>query len=164
MTLLLEDPVLDIALISLGLMIFTFTVRKLVTDQDKMDSMKEKQKQWSKKYKEVMKTGDQEKIKKVNAEYAEVMKLFKDGMNENFKSLLYTMLPVLGVFWLLKDTYDGTGIIIELPIIGGIEWFWWYLIIAISSSIIFENIYQVIRKQIKKNKFVSKEINDQQTK
>ena len=150
MTLLLEDPALDIALISIAIVLFTFIVRKLVTDQSKMDAMKEKQKEWSKKYKEAMKSGDEERIKKVNEEYKEVMKLFKSTMNESFKSLLYTMLPVLGVFWMLKDSYDGVGTVITLPVLGELTWFWWYLVIALVCSLSFEKIYDIIRKQLKK--------------
>jgi len=146
MTLFLEDPVLEIALIAGAIVLFTFIVRKIMTDQSKQDKMKLKQKTINKEYQEAMKSGDEKRIKAAEAQYKELMGLIKDNLKDNFKPLYVTMIPVLIIFWVLKDAYDGTGVIMTLPLVGWeLSWFWWYLIVAIVCSLIFEKIYDVIR-------------------
>jgi len=152
MTLLLEDPVWDIALIATMIVLFTFVVRKIMMDQSKQDNMKSKQKEINKRYQEAMKSGDQERIKKAEKEYKELMGLIKDNLKDSLKPMYITFIPIIIVFWFLKDNYDGVGNILTLPFLGWeLTWFWWYIIIAISCSIIFEKVYDIARKQMKKN-------------
>jgi len=149
MTLLLEDPVLDIALIATMIVLFTFVVRKIMMDQSKQDNMKSKQKEINKRYQEAMKSGDQQRIKEAEKEYKELMGLIKDNLKDSLKPMYITFIPIIIVFWFLKDSYDGVGNILTLPILGWeLTWFWWYIIVAIFCSLIFEKIYNIARKQM----------------
>jgi len=101
-------------------------------------------------------------------EYGKFILELKPGMQTNLKSIMIRLTDLQyerneyafdrGSFRIrgesidLFPAYKDTGTIITLPIIGDLSWFWWYFIAAILSSIIFEQIYKVIRTQIKKQK------------
>ena len=99
-----------------------------------------------------IKANDQEKLKEIEAKNQEMWTDTKKMLKQSFKPLYITMIPIIVVLAFLRGGYDKFGTIIEVPIFGGLTWFWWYLIVAMATSILFEIVYRQIRKKVKGGK------------
>ena len=124
------NPRIGIIAISVAVSFFISLVNYFVLDKQKMREMKDKQK----KLNEEMKAnrGNPEKIMELNKELlSHTMETFK----HSFKPILITIIPILIVFNWIKEIFAETTI--------ASSWFWWYLISAIISSLIFRKIFKL---------------------
>ncbi|HDH41596.1 MAG TPA: DUF106 domain-containing protein [Candidatus Altiarchaeales archaeon] len=128
-----------IALISMGLAIMSALVRKAVLDQDKMRETKEKLKKYQEEMKKATKSGD---TKRLQESQAEMMKLTMENLKHSFRPMLITFVPFILVFTWLKDQYGSAGTVVSL--FGfNLGWFWWYLICAMTVSLIINKLLKV---------------------
>jgi len=91
--LLNKSPLLLIILVSLVISLIITVVYKLMTDQNEMKRLKEKQKDFQKRMKELR--SNPEEMMKVQKE---AMKSNMDYMKHSLKSTLITMLPIILIF------------------------------------------------------------------
>jgi len=128
-----------IAIISMGLAIMSALVRKAVLDQDKMRETKEKLKKYQEEMKKATKSGD---TKRLQESQAEMMKLTMENLKHSFRPMLITFVPFILVFTWLKDQYGSAGTVVSL--FGfNLGWFWWYLICAMTVSLIINKLLKV---------------------
>jgi len=128
-----------IALISMGLAIMSALVRKAVLDQEKMRETKEKLKRYQEEMKKATKSGDTKKLQKSQAE---MMKLTMENLKHSFRPMLITFVPFVLVFTWLKDQYGSVGTVVSL--FGfNLGWFWWYLLCAMTVSLIINKLLKV---------------------
>jgi len=92
------DPLISIMLISAFASLLSTLVVKLVSDQNKLRELKEKQKGHQKKIKELQKQGKQSEMLQ---EQQEMMKATQESFRHTMKPMLFTMIPLLFIFgWL----------------------------------------------------------------
>jgi len=128
-----------IALISMGLAIMSALVRKAVLDQDKMRETKEKLKKYQEEMKKATKSGDTKRLQKSQAE---MMKLTMENLKHSFRPMLITFVPFILVFMWLKDQYGSAGTVVSL--FGfDLGWFGWYLVCAMTVSLIINKLLKV---------------------
>lgn len=128
----------------------TFVYKKL-TNQKRMQEIKEKQKELQGKLKNEK---DQEKIMKINQE---MMQISSEMLKMSFKPMLITFLPVILIFTGLKWLYTqaNVGNIIswgtKLPLVGdGAGWFLCYFVISFVFSILCNNVLKLFEPKPKK--------------
>ena len=100
-----SNPTISIISISL-LVTFAMTLfTKYFTDQTSMKELKEKQKACQKELKE--NKGDIEAQKKIQKE---MMGYSMDLIKHSFKPMLYTFIPLITIFWLIRKIFLDTAI------------------------------------------------------
>jgi len=119
---------------SIGVIAFLITlvmtlVTKYFTDQNRMKELKDIQKACNIRLKDAK--GNPAEMQKVQTE---VMECSMELMKHSFKPLLITMIPLLLIFYWIRNFYA--------PILS--SWFWWYFGGAIISSIILRKILKVV--------------------
>jgi uncharacterized membrane protein (DUF106 family) len=126
--LVVSNPKVSIVVISLFVSLFINLVNYFVMDKEKVREMKAKQKELNAKMKE-----HKDDPKKV----MELQKEMFSGIGDNFKHslrpMMITMLPMLVVFYWIREVFTGT-----LD-----SWFWWYLVSAIIFSMIFRKLFKL---------------------
>lgn len=145
----------EILAISTVLSIVIFFVNKLFVNQNRMDEIQEKMKQYQDDMKKIPKD-DPESMKKMEKINSEMMPLLGEQMKMTTKPLMYTMIPLLIVFAIIKGKYENVGVVVNL--FGWeMKWFWWYLLSALPISIWINSAYTKYRKN-RREKMKNKEI------
>jgi uncharacterized membrane protein (DUF106 family) len=127
---ILQYPRTSLIIIA-GLVSFFITlVNYFVLDEDQVRASKAKQKELQKQIKEHK--GNPAKAMEIQKE---MMGHALDNMRHSLKPMLITMIPVIIVFWLLRDTFAQTAI-------AG-SWLWYYIISAIAFSLIFRKLFKL---------------------
>jgi uncharacterized membrane protein (DUF106 family) len=121
-------PKVTIIVLASLISLISLIITKYVTDQKKMKELKIRQKELSKLSKEF-----KHDIKKLGEINAEVMQISMEMMKHSFKPLIFTMIPLLLLFWWVGNTFEAI-----LP-----SWIWYYIIAGIVSSIIFRKLLDV---------------------
>lgn len=136
------NPVaIQVALIAVAVSVCSAIVNKIVVNQKRMKEIKEKISVLNKKYKD--QTINEEEKK-------EMMKLSKEMMSNSFRPMMFTFVPIILVFFGLSSTYSGTGKIVEVPVFGFLDWFWWYFLTSVIAGISFEICYKIYSKNKEK--------------
>ncbi|GEM_PF-1712730 len=139
----------EITLITFILSLLLFVVNKKLVNQDRLAQIRAEIKQYQDNMKAAQKEGNQEKVKNLEVEQQKMMGLTKEMMSMTTKPMLYTTIPFLGIYWYLGSIYGTAGIVITLPVVGGLTWVGWYIITAVLFGIISEYAYQHYRKRKK---------------
>ncbi len=135
------EPQITIAIVAVIVSSMSTIIQKLVRDQEKVDEIKERMDELKKQSKENPEDKGTQK---------EMLSLSKKMMKQNFKPMLYTMIPIFAVIIWLRGRYEGAGVVAELPILNiGLTWLWWYILISIIVSLTLEGIYKTYRKKNK---------------
>lgn len=129
--LIFSNPIASIISISFLVTLFMTLVTKHFTDQTRMKELKEKQKAYQKELKE--NKGDVEAQKKIQKE---MMSGSMELMKHSFKPMIFTFIPLIAIFWWVR------GIFLETTIAN--TWLWWYIGVAIGSSIILRKVLNVV--------------------
>ncbi|MFH1834689.1 MAG: EMC3/TMCO1 family protein [Methanobacteriota archaeon] len=104
----------NIALISLGIVSLSTTVRYFTIDREKVKEGQKRIKEHQKKLKEAQKAGDSNKMKKHQQDMmAETMESFK----HNMKPMVFTLIPLLLIFGWMRGTYGEYGVASEVQLI-----------------------------------------------
>ncbi len=138
-------PAVAVALIAFILTVLTTLAYKLLTNQEKMKTMKEEQKMLQAEIKEQMKQKNHEKM----------MELQKLAMEKNLAymkhsmwPMLITLVPLLIIFGWIRTTFgaaDGPNpALFHLPVLGwGLSWLWVYIIISVITSMIIRKVFKI---------------------
>ena len=130
--LIISNPKVSIITISVGVSFLISLINSLVMDKDRMREIKRKQKDIQAQATAHRKAGNHEKALELNKEMLSYTgEIFKHSM----KPMLITMIPILIIFGFIR------GIFSESAIAG--SWFWYYLISAIASSMIFRKLFKL---------------------
>ena len=141
----------QVMLIAIAVSLGTTLVNKRIINQDRMDEIKKQISDFQKRYNETKKSGDEEKIKEMTEEQKKMMGLTKEMMINSFKPMAITIVPILVIFYFLSNTYGSLGDIVRLPVLNwNLSWFWWYIMVAVLTSIIMEIVYKQYRKAKKR--------------
>ncbi|GEM_PF-552224 len=128
-----------IAIISVGIAMFSTVVRLAVLDRSKMREMKEKMKEHQSELKEATKSGDKKRAQKAQEEF---MKLTMENMRYSFKPMIFTFIPFIIIFGWLQREYNQVGLVANL--FGyGIGWFGWYFVCAMVFSSLINKLLKV---------------------
>lgn len=129
---MIANPKLSIVLISVIVTLAITLVTKKFTDQERMKELKKTQKKCSQKLKENRE--DKDAIQQ-NLECSLEM------MKHSFRPMLITIIPLLILFWFLRDVYNQTALA-EVSFIFPI-WLWWYIGAGIISSLVLRKLLKV---------------------
>jgi uncharacterized membrane protein (DUF106 family) len=129
-SIIIAYPQVSIIVIALVVTLISMLVTLLLTDRNKMKEIRERQK----KCQELMKQhkGDAKKTMEIQQE---MLACSAEQMKSSFKPMLVTMIPFLLLFGFIRKVYAGTTI-------SG-SWFWYYLVTAIVSSMIYRKILKM---------------------
>jgi len=127
-----ESPKIAIVVLAALITLFITVVNYFIMDKEKMRELKAKQKELNVQMKKHQKEGNMEKLKELNSE---LMPMTMEMMKHSFKPMIITFIPVILFFSFIRSTFAETAI-------AG-TWFWWYLITAIVSSILFRKLFKL---------------------
>jgi len=143
---------IQILFIAIAVSIGSSIVSKLVVNQDRMDEIKAKVNDFQKRYAKARKDGNAEEIKKLEVEQKGMMSMTKEMMMSGFKPMLYTFVPLIAILFGLGSVYGNSGLIVEVPVFGLLNYLGWYIVVAIISGLVFELVYKQYRKKKKGDK------------
>jgi len=127
-----QSPKISIVLVAIAISFFISLVNYLFLDKDRVRELKARQKEIQKQIKEHQKAGNHEKMLELQKEMMSAMpEMFKHSM----KPMLITLIPILVLFAFVRNVFSETAI--------ASTWFWWYLITALISSMIFRKIFKL---------------------
>ena len=125
-------PTISIVIISIGLSFFISLVNYFVLDKDRMRQIKADQKKMQQEISKHQKEGNTAKAMQLQKEmFAQSGEMLK----HSFKPMIITAIPIIIVFALIKNVYAQTTI--------AKTWFWYYLVSAILSSIVFRKLFKL---------------------
>lgn len=140
---------ISILLISFFVTLFQLLIYKKFSNQERIKEIKEKQKKLQKEIKEIIRNKDQNQTK-LNELNKEMFELSSELMKLNFKPLIYTFIPLIIIFWLLKESYSKAGItkIItwswKLPLIGnGAGWLLCFIFFSLIFNLSLRKILKI---------------------
>ncbi len=140
---------IEVALIAAAVSAGSMLFQKKMVNQDRVDEIKAKMKDYNKRYRKALKEKNEKKIKELEKEGKEVTMMSAELMKHSLKPTMYTLLPILIVISVIKTRYGGQTAAV-LPAIGAVDAFWWYVIVAMMTSMVLEVVYQAYRRK-KKN-------------
>lgn len=127
--LMIANPKAGIIILSFLITLFMTLVTKKFTDQNRMKELKKIQKACQIKIKDHK--GD---LKKQAEIQKEMMRCSMELMKHSFKPMLFTLLPLIILFWWIRGVY--TGVLSY--------WIWWYIGTSIVSSIVLRKLLKVV--------------------
>ena len=125
---MIANPKLSIVAVSVLVTLFMTFVSKFFTNQNRMKELKGIQKACQIKLKDAK--GDMQKQSEIQKE---MMVCSMELMKHSFRPMFITLIPLLILFWWIRDIYTG--------VLAG--WIWWYILVSIISSMIFRKIFNV---------------------
>lgn len=127
-SLIIANPKISIIVIAGFVSLFISLVNYFVMDKEKVKTGKERQKELQKQMKE-----HKHDTKKIMELQKEMMSHVGENFKHSLKPMLITMLPILVVFYWIKNVYAD--------VLSG--WIWWYLVSAIAFSMIFRKLFKL---------------------
>lgn len=127
--LMIANPKLSVIAISVLVTLVMTLVTKKFTDQNRMKELKKIQKACQIKLKDHK--GD---LKKQSEIQKEMMDCSIELMKHSFKPMIFTLIPLLVLFWWIRTVYTG--------VLSG--WIWWYIGASVVSSILFRKLLKVV--------------------
>ena len=124
-------PRASIIIIAVAITLISTLITKWLTNQEHLRSLKARQKELQA---EMKKHKDNPKM--LQELQSETLQITGVMMKSSFKPLLITFIPFLLLFYWIRSIYGG-----EPSLLGG--WFWYYLVSALVSSIIFRKIFKM---------------------
>lgn len=130
--LIMNYPTISIIVIAFVITLGVTLINKFFTDQNRIKEIKKKQKDIQSRIKEHNQKGETDKVLELQKEIMnDSMELFKHSL----KPTIITLIPLLLIFWWIKDIYTTTAI--------AKTWFWYYLGSALISSVLLRKILDV---------------------
>ena len=109
-----SNPVLTVFIIAFIISLITTVANKLLVDQDEMNEIQQRSKDFQKKFRDAQKRGDGKELAKLQAQQAEMMKDQSKMMSNSFKPMIVTLVPILLIFWWMRSSIIS-GIIVQMP-------------------------------------------------
>jgi len=141
----LPPGLVSIFIVSAILTLLLIFVYKWTTNQKEMEENKKRQKEIQEELKQ-----NKDNIEKTKELSSELSTIAMKSLKLSFKPMLFTFIPVIIIFALLKEMYKVAeiGNIIywgkNIPIVGdGGGWFFCYFVLSLVFSIIFSKIFKI---------------------
>jgi|SRR3989338_2325916 len=132
LTLAQQSPKISVIIIAVAISFFISLINYFFLDKERMKEIRTKQKNIQKQIKEHQKAGNHEKMMALQKEMLADM---PEMMKHSMKPMLITLIPILILFSWVKGFFAETEI--------ASSWFWWYLISALVSSLIFRKVLKL---------------------
>ena len=157
------NPALTVLIIAFIVSLITTIANKYLVDQDEMNEVQVKMKEFQSELRDAQKRGDGKKVAELQAKQPEMMQQQSKMMTNQFKPMIVTFVPIILIFFWMR-TSDIHNLVIILPktvywvtltplwhVLGsflyggnasipyGIGWLLWYMICTFGMS-------QIIRK------------------
>jgi len=126
------NPKISIILIAVAISFLISLVNNFVLDKDRMKALKARQKSIQEEMKEHQKNGNNDKVMELQKE---MMSGIGESFKHSFKPMLITIVPIIVLFGMIRNTFAETSI-------AG-SWFWWYLVGAIVSSMVWRKVFRL---------------------
>lgn len=164
-----SNPVLTIFVVATIISFITTLANKLLVNQEEMNEIQTKMKKFQAEMREAQQSGDSKKMAKLQAQQGDMFSQQSKMMQNSFKPMIVTMIPILLVFWWMQQS-TISGVVVQMspfayycslvpvwhwlgnlmsfiaPLYGGtplpgyvIGWLLWYMICTFGMS-------QVLRK------------------
>ena len=105
---------LFIITVSICLSLITATVTKALIDVKKLRKHTQQIKEWNKQRAEAIKKADKKLFIKVKRKEKYIQRLQREMMGQQFKPMLFFMLPFILIFFLLRTVFEN-NIVVHLP-------------------------------------------------
>ena len=157
------NPALTVLIIAFIVSLITTIANKFLVDQEKMNEIQERNKNFQRELRDAQKRGDGKKIAELQAKQSEMMQDQTAMMSNQFKPMIVTFVPIILIFFWMR-TSSISSLVVTLPpavywvtltplwhAIGGIiyggkatipygiGWLLWYMICTFGVS-------QILRK------------------
>lgn len=130
----------EVLVISLLLSIIMVILTKLLTDQDKIKKSKREMKFYQEKIKKAQKAGDKDVVSKLSND---MLKASSTQLRQSMKPMFASMIIfVIAIGWIGAEYAE---LLVNLPLVipflgTQLNWFWWYFIIVLPTSMIFRKM------------------------
>ncbi|MCQ8893455.1 MAG: EMC3/TMCO1 family protein [Methanolinea sp.] len=133
--------------------LYSSLIQKYTIDYERMTEVQERMKAFQKEYREAQLSGDEKRIKKLDAKRDRVMKEQLELSQQQFTPMAYILIITVPIFfWLLFRLHLAPNTLITMPFFGSHSlseavlvfipaWIFWYMICSLTIS-------QVIRKSL----------------
>ncbi len=130
---------------------YSTLIQKLTVDYKKLKEIQQRVMEFQKEYNDAVKKNNKEKLKRLEKEREEVMRLQSQLMSMQFDPMFYTVIVTIPIFmWMYRiSTFNP---VVVVPFAGEIHvgqfylifpwWVWWYMFNSIA-------IGQIVRKVLK---------------
>ena len=136
--LLVSSPLVSLIVIAFAITLVITLVHKRYTNQGEMGELRERLKSLQGEMKE--NKDNEQRLVEIQKEVA-VKNI--EYMKHSFKPMFITFLPIIIIFWWIRKTFEDLGAIMSLPIIGGVNWLWTYIIFSMIFSIAMRKILKI---------------------
>ena len=127
------NPLVSLLIFSLIVTLLSTLAYKFLTNQKEMKEAKEELKKMQSEMK-LVKDDPSQMLEKQKQMWEKNLVLMKNS----FKPVIYTFIPFLLVFFLLRESFEPLG-----KIAFGLSWFWIYLISSLVFNILLRKILKV---------------------
>jgi uncharacterized membrane protein (DUF106 family) len=134
--------------------IYSSLIQKYTIDYEGMQETQEKMKSFQKEYREAQLSGDDKRVKKLDAKRDKMMKDQLEMSQQQFKPMAYILILSVPIFFWLSFSlsYYADSLSITMPFFGAVTlaanvlgpvpaWILWYMICSLTIS-------QVVRKSL----------------
>ena len=157
------NPALTVFIVAFIVSLITTIANKYLVDQDEMNDVQAKMKEFQSELREAQKKGDGKRVAELQAQQSDMMQMQSKMMTSQFKPMIVTFVPIILIFfWMRSSAIHNLVIILPKTVywvtltpvwhlIGqflyggkatipyGIGWLLWYMICTFGMS-------QIIRK------------------
>ena len=137
------EPLIEILLWSIGLSSLMIILTKILTNQKEVKHIRNEMKFFKEKMDKAKKSGDMAKAEQF---MNDMLKSSNKQLKHTMKPLLVSMIVFITAFQFLGSAYAElvVALPIALPFLGAeVNWFWWYFIIIIPSSMFLRRFFDV---------------------
>jgi len=141
-----------VAVVAVFVSILSSVMHTKFGDRKGMDALQERIRKNQAAFLDAQKSGDDKKMKRLEAEQKAIMSEFQSKMMKNMKPTIISMPLFLIIIWFLSSNYDKMGPLVDLPfgipfltnpvveagVVNGVTWFGIYLLTALSMALFLE--------------------------
>ena len=134
----------EVMAITIAMSLASVLITRFLGDQRAVKNLKAEMKTLNDRIKKAQKSGDSKEVSSLSSQ---LMKLSGKQFQLNMKPMMFTMVMFLGVFWFVIRAYYSEMVVLapfSIPFIGNdLGWFYWYLIVAIPTGLLFRKLLSV---------------------
>ncbi|MCC6012993.1 MAG: EMC3/TMCO1 family protein [Candidatus Verstraetearchaeota archaeon] len=140
---------LTISLISIAMLLISSIVTRKLTDVEKTRRIMMQVKEWQDAYMKAIREKDNKQIEKLKKKEVVIRKLQAEIMREQFKPLIFTLIPFMIIFYLFLGVFEYNQMIVAkspltIPFLGNNFTFWiWYLITTFAFSPLIQRLFNL---------------------
>ena len=127
-----QNPKIGIVVLAVGISFFISLINYFFLDKERMRELRSRQKEMQKQIREHQKAGNHTKMMELQKE---MMSSMPEMFKHYLKPMLITIIPIFVIFAFMRKIFEQTAI--------ASTWFWWYLVAALISSMIFRKLFKL---------------------